>query len=135
VPGLAATTALFILKTGNDIMKNGSHMMNNVLCPILVLVTCPAPLAARPDEKAPKPQYDKKGQLIRLANCREWIFLSAGYRMNYNPTPRSHEMLTSVSVPRWTYNELANSQKWPEKCRFVIDERDSASRSSVNQKG
>ena len=32
--------------------------MKNVLCSILVLVACLAPLAAAPDEKAPKAQYD-----------------------------------------------------------------------------
>jgi hypothetical protein len=32
-----------------------------------------------PDEKAPKAQYDEKGQLIRPADYHEWMFLSAGY--------------------------------------------------------
>jgi hypothetical protein len=135
VPGLATIMAFFILKTGNNIMKNGSHMMNNVLCSILVLVTCLALLAATPDEKAPKPQYDEKGQLIRPADRREWIFRSAEYGMNHSPAPGRHEMFPNVSVRRWAYNELANSEKWPEKCMFMIDERDSAIRSSVSRKG
>jgi hypothetical protein len=36
VSGLAATMAFFILKTGNDSMKNGNHTMKNVLFPIPV---------------------------------------------------------------------------------------------------
>jgi hypothetical protein len=48
------------------------------MCSVLVLVTCLALLAAAPEEKVPKPQYDQKGQLIRPAGYREWVFLSAG---------------------------------------------------------
>jgi hypothetical protein len=109
--------------------------MRNVLCSVLLLITCLALLAAAPDEKAPKPQYDGKGQLLRPAHYREWMFLSAGFGMNYSPEPGSHEMFTNVFVQRWAYNEFLNSGKWPEQSMFVIDERDAASRSSINQKG
>jgi hypothetical protein len=109
--------------------------MKNGLCSILILITSLALLAATPDEKVPKPQYDEKGQLIRPADYREWIFLSAGYGMNYSPAPGSHEMFTNVFVQRSAYNAFANSGKWPEQSMFVIDERDAASRSSINQKG
>src|ERR1700679_2894192 len=109
--------------------------MKNVLCFILVVITGLVLLAAAPDEKAPTPQYDEKGQLIRPAGYREWMFLSAGYGMNYSPAPGGHEMFTNVFVQRWAYNEFASSGKWPEQTTFVIDERDAASRSSINQKG
>ena len=106
---------------------------------ILVLATlaavCLALLAAAPEEKMPKPQYDEKGQLLRPADYREWMFLSAGYGMNYSPGPGSHEMFTNVFVQRWAYDEFLTSGKWPEQSMFVIDERDAASRSSINQKG
>ena len=109
--------------------------MRKVLCSVLLLITCLALLAAAPDEKAPKSQYDEKGQLLRPAHYREWMFLSAGFGMNYSPEPGSHEMFTNVFVQRWAYNEFLNSGKWPEQSMFVIDERDAASRSSINQKG
>ena len=110
--------------------------MKNVLCSVLVLITCLALLAAAaPEEKAPKPQYDQDGQLIQPADYREWMFLSAGYGMNYRPGPDSHEMFTNVFVQRWAYSEFANSGKWPEQSMFVIDERDAASRSSINEEG
>ena len=44
-------------------------------------------------------------------------------------------MFTNVFVQRWAYHEFANSGKWPEQTMFVIDERDAASQSSINQKG
>jgi len=109
--------------------------MKNVLCSVLVLLACLALLAAAPDLKTPKPQYDEKGALLRPPDYREWMFLSAGYGMNYSPEPGGHEMFTNVFVQRWAYDEFAKSGKWPEQSMFVIDERDAASRSSINQKG
>jgi hypothetical protein len=98
-------------------------------------VACLALLAAAPPENGPKPQYDAKGQLVRPADYREWMFLSAGYGMNYTPGPDGHELFTNVFVQRWAYDEFVKSGKWPEQSMFVIDERDTASRSSINQKG
>ena len=109
--------------------------MKTVLCSALALIACVALLAAEPDQKMPKPQYDDKGQLVRPAGYREWMFLSAGYGMNYSPAPGGHEMFTNVFVQRWAYDQFVNSGKWPEQTMFVIDERDAASRSSINQKG
>ena len=109
--------------------------MKRFLCVVVLAVVCVAVLAAAPEEKMPKPQYDEKGQLLRPTDYREWMFLSAGYGMNYSPEPGSHEMFTNVFVQRWAYDEFAKSGKWPEQSMFVIDERDAASRSSINQKG
>jgi len=109
--------------------------MKNFLLSVLALIAAFILLAAAPDGKMPKPQYDDKGQLMRPADYREWIFLSAGYGMNYSPEPGGHEMFTNVFVQRWAYNEFLSSGKWPEQSMFVIDERDAASRSSINQKG
>jgi len=100
-----------------------------------VVLACALLLAAAPEKNSPKPQYNAKGQLLRPADYRDWMFLSAGYGMNYSPAPGSHEMFTNVFVQRWAYDEFVNSGKWPEQSMFVIDERDAASRSSINQKG
>ena len=109
--------------------------MKNIIFALLALAASVALLAAAPDEKMPRPQYDEKGQLLRPADYREWIFLSAGFGMNYSPAPGSHEMFTNVFVQRWAYDEFLKSGKWPEQSMFVIDERDAASRGSINQKG
>jgi len=102
--------------------------MKRILFAGLVFALCFVLLAAAPEEKSPKPQYDAKGQLLRPDNYREWMFLSAGYGMNYSPAPGSHEMFTNVFVPRWAYQDFMSSGKWPEQTIFVIDERDATSR-------
>ncbi len=109
--------------------------MKNVVYAVLVLIAGFSLLADAPEDKMPKPQYDEKGQLQRPADYREWMFLSAGFGMNYSPAPGSHEMFTNVFVQRWAYNQFLSSGKWPEQSMFVIDERDASSRSSINQKG
>jgi len=105
------------------------------LSALSLFALCFVLLAAAPEEKSPKPQYDGKGQLLRPDDYREWIFLSAGYGMNYSPAPGSHEMFTNTFVPRWAYQAFMDSGKWPEQTMFVIDERDAQSKGSINKTG
>jgi hypothetical protein len=109
--------------------------MKRVLAFVLFLTFSLVVLAAAAGEKSPKPQYDGKGQLLRPNDYREWMFLSAGFGMNYSPAPGSHEMFTNVFVPRWAYQEFMNSGKWPEQTMFVIDEREAQSKGSINKTG
>src|SRR6266849_9155503 len=108
--------------------------MKRAVSAVLLLALCFVLLAAVPDEKSPKPQYDAKGQLLRPDDYREWMFLSAGYGMNYSPAP-GREMFTNVFVQRWAYQDFASSGKWPEQTMFVIDERDAESKGSINKIG
>jgi hypothetical protein len=80
-------------------------MEERILGSVLALLAGLALLAAVPDEKE-KPQYDAKGDVMRPADYCEWIFLSAGYGMNYSPGPDSHEMFTNVFVQRWAIATL-----------------------------
>jgi hypothetical protein len=105
-----------------------------VFCSVATVAACLAMMGAALNDKTPKPQYDEKGQLIRPADYREWMFLSAGFGMNYNATA-GHELFTNVFVQRWAYDEFAKSGKWPEKTIFVIDERDAQSKGSINKTG
>jgi hypothetical protein len=119
-----------------------NNPVKSILSCIVIFVACLVLLAVAPGEKAlddkprsPRPQYDDKGQLLRPTDYREWMFLSAGFGMNYSPAPGSHEMFTNVFVQRWAYDEFAKSGKWPEQSMFVIDDRDAASKGSINKTG
>src|SRR5712672_3061388 len=109
--------------------------MKSILSVGLILTACFALLAAAPEAKSPKPQYDEKGKLLRPADYRDWEFLSAGYGMNYSPAPGGHELFTNVFVQRWAYEDFLTSGNWPEQSMFVIDERDAESKGSINKKG
>jgi len=109
--------------------------MKALLFSASVVLTYALFLSASTGEKQPVPQYNQKRELLRPADYREWMFLSAGYGMNYTPGPEGHELFTNVFVQRWAYDAFAKSGKWPEQSMFVIDERDASSRGSINQKG
>ena len=94
---------------------------------------CMALFATTPSEDLPKPRYDEKGAMLRPADYRDWQFLSSGFGMSYSPT--GAEMFTNVFVPRWAYREFLKSGKWPEQTMFVIDERESQSKGSINKTG
>jgi hypothetical protein len=102
----------------------------------LTLVACFVVLqAATPDASHPMPQFTKDGRLVRPENFREWIFLSSGYGMNYSAQPGDHQMFTNVFVPQWAYHEFLNTGKWPDKTMFVVEERMSQSKGSINKTG
>ena len=55
--------------------------------------------------------------------------------MNYNPSPGSHEMFTNVFVPQWAYRQFLASGKWPDKAMFVVEDRESQHKGSINKAG
>jgi len=92
--------------------------------------------AAAPDSPgADKPQFTSDNQLLRPANYREWIFLSAGLGMSYTSQMGEHQMFTNVFVPQWAYAEFLKSGKWPDKTTFVVEERGAESKGSIVKGG
>jgi hypothetical protein len=102
-----------------------------VLCLLLCLGASPG---QTPNSDSQKPQY-AGGKLIHPENYREWIFLSSGLGMNYNPASGGHVMFTNVFVPQWAYREFLASGKWPDKSIFVVEDRGSESKGSINKTG
>jgi hypothetical protein len=87
-----------------------------------------------PNSDSQKPRYTE-GKLIRPDDYREWIFLSSGLGMNYNPSPGSHEMFTNVFVPQWAYRQFLAGGRWPDKAMFVVEDRESQHKGSINKAG
>lgn len=91
-------------------------------------------MAASPDPAPGRPQYTGDNQLLRPVDYREWIFLSSGLGMSYS-AQAGHEMFTNVFVPQWGYQEFLKSGKWPDKTMFVVEDRASNSKDSINKLG
>jgi hypothetical protein len=87
------------------------------------------------ESSADRPQYSNRNELLRPGDYRNWVFLSSGLGMSYNPTAGGHDMFTNVFVPQWAYRQFLQSGKWPEKTMFVVEERGADSRGSINQHG
>jgi len=98
---------------------------------VLAGITRGADQVSAPD----KPQYTKKNELLRPTNYRNWVYLSSGLGMNYSAGAVDHQMFTNVFVPQWAYGEFLATGKWPDQSIFVVEERVSASKGSINKAG
>jgi len=87
------------------------------------------------DAPSDKPQYTSDKKLERPANYRDWVFLSSGLGMSYSPGSNQHPMFTNVFVPQWAYQQFLNSGAWPDKTIFVVEERSSQTKGSINKVG
>jgi len=110
--------------------------MRRVLLSGLTIVICLGFLqAAAPESDSGRPEYTSDNHLLPPKNFREWIFLSSGLGMSYTPGSGDHQMFTNVFVPQWAYSEFLKSGKWPDKTMFVVEERGSETKGSINKVG
>jgi hypothetical protein len=71
------------------------------------------------------------------ADYREWIYLSAGLDMSYNPVLQmpGHHMFESVFVDPSSYREFLKTGTWPDKTRLVLEARMARTEGSINKAG
>jgi hypothetical protein len=91
--------------------------------------------SAAPASEAPR--YVKGTNLVRPPDYREWVFISSGLGMDYNPTPNARESPSfgNVFVNPSSYREFMKTGKWPDKTTFVLEFRGSTSEGSINKGG
>jgi hypothetical protein len=91
------------------------------------------------DYSAPKTssEYNSKGQMKLPENYREWVYLTTGFDMNYNPTLSStdHSMFDNVFVNPEAYKKFLETGTWPDKTVMVLEARMAEGKGSINQKG
>ncbi|MEQ1910872.1 MAG: cytochrome P460 family protein [Vicinamibacterales bacterium] len=86
-------------------------------------------------------RYTDTGELIKPPDFREWIFVSAGLGMNYNPqgagaaNPSRPPAFTNVFVNPSSYRAFLRTGAWPDKTMFVLEIRGSSSEGSINKAG
>ena len=83
------------------------------------------------------PQYVDKVNLVRPPDYREWIFVSAGLGMEYNPLPGTPggNSFGNVFVNPSSYRAFMKTGKWPDRTIFVLEFRGSTSEGSINKAG
>ena len=87
---------------------------------------------------APKhgPLYAQDGQLRLPADYREWVYLSSGFDMSYNPDMQmDHHMFDNVFVNPEAWRAFRSTGKWPDKTTLVLELRRAEGKGSINQKG
>jgi hypothetical protein len=82
------------------------------------------------------PEYTGDGQMRLPANYREWVYLSSGFDMSYNPAIQTdHHVFDNVFVNPEAWRVFVASGRWPDKTVFVLEVRGAESKGSINQKG
>jgi hypothetical protein len=83
------------------------------------------------------PRFTGAGELIRPADFREWVFLTSGLGMTYNPpgSPNPSPNFTNVYVNPSSYRAFMQTGTWPDQTIFVLEVRASASEGSINKAG
>ena len=95
-----------------------------------------AALAQNGHPPASAPQYTSDGQLKLPENYREWIYLTTGFDMSYNPAMNmDHHMFDNVFVNPEAYKAFLNSGTWPDKTVMVLEARSAQSSGSINKAG
>jgi hypothetical protein len=84
---------------------------------------------------AQTPRYAADSQLNLPSDYREWVFLSSGLGMTYQPMPGMGASFTNVFASPAAYRSFVASGKWPDKTTLILEVRASASKGSINKGG
>jgi hypothetical protein len=83
------------------------------------------------------PAYTQDGRLLFPAHYREWVFLSSGVDMSYNPKAiaTGHTIFDNVFVNPEAYARFLQTGTWPDKTVLVLESRMGMDKGSINQQG
>jgi len=97
----------------------------------------PQPYRPSPTPSPNTPQYTSDGRLVFPTNYREWVYLSSGVDMNYNPAfqKMDHSMFDNVFVNPEAYKSFLQTGTWPDKTMLVLEVRMAADHGSINKQG
>jgi hypothetical protein len=110
-----------------------THLKSVLLGAILVSSASLAPIPAPPPTG---PEYTSDAQLKLPEHYREWVYLTTGFNMSYNPAlSMGHDMFDNVFVNPEAYKAFLETGTWPDKTVLVLEGRMGESRGSINKKG
>ena len=82
------------------------------------------------------PSYTADGELRLPEDYREWVYLSSGFDMSYNPAiSMDQHMFDNVFVNPEAYQSFLKTGTWPDKTMFVLETRPAESKGSINKAG
>ncbi len=112
--------------------------MVSTLCGITLAMQAGAQQSSSQDG----PRFTKGNALVRPADYREWIFLSSGIGMSYDPAvgdpPAGSPAgpgFGNVFVNPSSYRSFMKTGKWPNGTVFILEGRRSSTVGSINKNG
>jgi len=76
------------------------------------------------------PEYTHDGQLKFPEHYREWVYLTSGFDMSYNPGAQaaSHHVFDTVFVNPEAYRAFIQTGTWPDGTSLVLENRGAESK-------
>jgi hypothetical protein len=110
--------------------------MNSLLLLTILLLS----LSLQQGDAKPHPsaaEYTTDGQLKFPEHYREWVYVTSGFDMSYDPGPQmaDHHMFDNVFVDPESYKVFVKTGSWPDKTMLVLEHRGAEGKGSINQKG
>ncbi len=109
-------------------------LMSFVLAGVQPAVKKAIPAPAVP---ADAPSYTADGQMKFPADYREWVFLTSGLDMSYNPkaTAATHSVFNNIFVNPSAYRVFVKTGTWPEGTMIMLEHRGAEGNHSINVRG
>jgi hypothetical protein len=85
----------------------------------------------------PPADYTADGQLKLPEHYRDWVYLTTGFDMSYNPNAQApdHHMFDNVFVDPASYQAFLKTGTWPDHTMLVLEVRGAEAKGSINQRG
>ncbi len=108
----------------------------NIVLACLVLMICLFGYGKRDAVSTSAPEYTSDGQLKFPEHYRDWVYLTTGFDMSYNPAMRmGHHMFDNVFVNPEAYQTFLKTGVWPDKTVLVLEARMAEGQGSINKAG
>ncbi len=104
-----------------------------MLRPLAVVLS--AALLASGTPPAAEIAFTPDHQLNYPADYRQWVYLTSGLGMSYNPQAPPHPMFDNVFVNPTAYKAFLATGTWPDKTALVLEVRGADSHVSIDHHG
>jgi hypothetical protein len=114
------------------------HMISKAKIVLLVasVLVFSAAFGQHSERSSSAVEYTSDGQLKFPEHYREWVYLTTGFDMSYNPAmTMDHHMFDNVFVNPEAYKAFVETGTWPDKTMLVLEVRGAEGKGSINQKG
>lgn len=108
-----------------------------LVCALAAVFVCLHPVRVAQAAPAAAPAYAANANLLPLTNYREWVYLTTGIDMSYNPKAMAadHSMFDNVFVNPEAYRSFLATGTWPDKTVMVLEVREARDKGSINHRG
>jgi hypothetical protein len=83
------------------------------------------------------PEFTNGDELKFPQGYREWVYLTSGFDMSYDPAMQTgnQHIFDNVFVNPEAYKAFVNTGTWPDKTILVLEQRGARAKGSINRSG